>query len=104
VPFGTGTGRFAVRETYLRGMKIQLRYSAACSAVWGRIENGAIGDSVIIKDKGASEESATIRVDHDTYTRMLAVTPQAPHGSVIICGKIPRFHQIECSPVGAIQP
>ncbi|MER7729789.1 DUF2690 domain-containing protein [Streptomyces erythrochromogenes] len=93
-----------VRETWLRGLKIQLRYSAACRAVWGRIENGTVGDSVTIKDKGGREESATIRMDNDTYTRMLAVSADAPPDSVIICGQIPRFQESECSPLGAVLP
>ncbi|MEU4123200.1 helix-turn-helix domain-containing protein [Streptomyces virginiae] len=93
-----------VRETWLRGLKIQLRYSAACRAVWGRIENGTVGDSVTIKDKGGREESATIRVDNDTYTRMLAVSADAPPDSVIICGQIPRYQESECSPLGAVLP
>ncbi|MFE0582421.1 DUF2690 domain-containing protein [Streptomyces sp. NPDC058874] len=93
-----------VRETWLRGLKIQLRYSAACRAVWGRIENGTVGDSVTIKDKGGREESATIRVDNDTYTRMLAVSADAPPDSVIICGQIPRYQESECSPLGSVLP
>ncbi|WP_158997196.1 DUF2690 domain-containing protein [Streptomyces aureus] len=37
------------RETWLRGMHIELRYSAACGSVRGRVDNGAVGDSVPIK-------------------------------------------------------
>ncbi|MER6095020.1 helix-turn-helix domain-containing protein [Streptomyces sp. NPDC001728] len=93
-----------VRQTWLRGMQIELRYSAACQAVWGRIEGGTIGDSVTIKDKGGHELSSEIRVERDTYTRMLAVAADRPWQEVTICGKIPRFHEQECSPVGAVQP
>ncbi|MFH8774243.1 helix-turn-helix domain-containing protein [Streptomyces sp. NPDC085866] len=92
------------RETWLRGMHIELRYSRACGAVWGRIENGAVGDSVTIKDKYDLQQSATIRVDRDTYTSMLAVTDGAPPTTITICGTIPKYHAMECSPEGSIQP
>ncbi|MFF8426789.1 MULTISPECIES: helix-turn-helix domain-containing protein [unclassified Streptomyces] len=92
------------RETWLRGMHIELRYSRACGSVWGRIENGAVGDSVTIKDKYDLQQSATIRVDRDTYTSMLAVTDEAPPTTVTICGTIPKYHAMECSPEGSIQP
>ncbi|MFD8738500.1 helix-turn-helix domain-containing protein [Streptomyces sp. NPDC059618] len=92
------------RETWLRGMHIELRYSAACGAVWGRIESGAVGDSVTIKDKYALELSATVRVDRDTYTGMLPVDSAAPPRTVTICGRIPKYHAMECSPEGSVEP
>ncbi|MET7985912.1 helix-turn-helix domain-containing protein [Streptomyces sp. NPDC005281] len=92
------------RETWLRGMHIELRYSAACGAVWGRVESGAVGDTVTIKDKYGEELSATIRVDRDTYTGLLAVDSDAPPRTVTICGRIPKYHAIECSPEGSVQP
>ncbi|KUM91571.1 hypothetical protein AQI88_36370 [Streptomyces cellostaticus] len=91
-------------QTWLRGMHIELRYSPACGAVWGRLEDGTVGDSVTIRDKYGDQLSATIRVDRDTYTRMLAVDHTAPPSTVTVCGAIPKQHEIECSPVGSIQP
>ncbi|WP_327133944.1 DUF2690 domain-containing protein [Streptomyces sp. NBC_01343] len=93
-----------VRQTFLRGMSIQLRYSEACQAVWGRVENGNIGDTVMIQDKRNSSDEATIRMEHDTYTRMLAVTPDATWETITICGAIPSQKEQECSPLGAIKP
>ncbi|MER7466997.1 DUF2690 domain-containing protein [Streptomyces sp. NPDC097981] len=93
-----------VRQTFLRGMSIQLRYSEACQAVWGRVENGNIGDTVMIKDKRSSSDEATIRMEHDTYTRMLAVTPEDTWETITICGAIPSQKEQECSPMGAIKP
>ncbi|MGW8357227.1 helix-turn-helix domain-containing protein [Streptomyces wedmorensis] len=86
-----------VRLLYLRGLRIQLRHSAACQAVWGRLENGAIGDGVIITDKGSRTEESTIRVDRDTYTRMLSVA-EYPLSSISICGVIPKAKEQECDP------
>ncbi|MEU1405327.1 helix-turn-helix domain-containing protein [Streptomyces sp. NPDC005728] len=85
------------RETWLRGLQIQLRYSARCKAVWGRIENGTVGDAVSITDRWGRTEDATIRVGTDTYTRMLS-TAGAPASTITICGKIPRQHDTECTP------
>ncbi|MGW3661315.1 helix-turn-helix domain-containing protein [Streptomyces sp. NPDC005151] len=93
-----------VRSLWLRGMHIQLRYSADCQAVWGRIENGTLGDSVTIKNKWGREQSAVIRVGTDTYTRMLAVSREAPHDTVVICGAIPSQRETECSPLATVQP
>ncbi|GHJ92171.1 hypothetical protein SNE510_16900 [Streptomyces sp. NE5-10] len=86
-----------VRLLYLRGLRIQLRHSAACQAVWGRLENGAIGDGVIITDKGSRTEDSTIRVDRDTYTRMLSVA-EYPLSTISICGVIPKVKEQECDP------
>ncbi|MET9348532.1 DUF2690 domain-containing protein [Streptomyces termitum] len=93
-----------VRQTFLRGMSIQLRYSEACQAVWGRIENGDVGDTVVIRDKRSSSDEATIRMEHDTYTRMLAVAPDATWETITVCGAIPSQKEQECSPLGSIGP
>ncbi|MFE4589140.1 helix-turn-helix domain-containing protein [Streptomyces laurentii] len=93
-----------VRQTFLRGMSIQLRYSEACQAVWGRIENGDIGDTVVIRDKRGSSDEAKIRMEHDTYTRMLAASPDATWETITVCGAIPSQKEQECSPLGAIRP
>ncbi|MGV9887902.1 helix-turn-helix domain-containing protein [Streptomyces sp. NPDC003395] len=92
------------RQTWLRGMHIELRYSAACQSLWGRIENGAVGDTVTIKDRTELEQTATIRIDRDTYTKMLAVSAETPAETVTVCGAIPSQKQMECSPDGAVQP
>ncbi|MFJ7158174.1 helix-turn-helix domain-containing protein [Streptomyces sp. NPDC101118] len=93
-----------VRKTWLRGMSIQLRYSPACQSVWGRIEAGNIGDTVSIRDKRGLSDQAAIRMEHDTYTRMLAVTPQEPWETITVCGSIPNQKEEECSPLGGVKP
>ncbi|MFI8104455.1 DUF2690 domain-containing protein [Streptomyces sp. NPDC086023] len=85
-------------------MSIQLRYSAACQAVWGRIEAGNVGDTVSIRDKRGLSDQAAIRMEHDTYTRMLAVTPQEPWETITVCGSIPNQREEECSPLGGVKP
>ncbi|MFB9387990.1 DUF2690 domain-containing protein [Streptomyces coeruleoprunus] len=91
-------------DTWLRGMHIQLRYSEACQAVWGRVENGTVGDTVRIKGLTGLEMEATIRIDRDTYTKMLAVSAEAPPRTVTVCGAIPSQKQMECSPHRQVQP
>ncbi|MFB8183424.1 helix-turn-helix domain-containing protein [Streptomyces sp. NPDC055966] len=92
-----------VRQTWLRGLQIQLRYSPSCQAVWGRIENGTVGDEVTITDRWGRTDDARIRVGTDTYTRMLAVSPGAPATTVTICGLIPSQRDRECSPTAPPQ-
>ncbi|MGW2594315.1 helix-turn-helix domain-containing protein [Streptomyces sp. NPDC001515] len=92
-----------VKSTFLRGMHIQLRYSAACQAVWGRIEGGAVGDKVTIRDARGNELEALIRFEHDSYTKMLAVSEEAPLASMSVCGVIPKEKQRQCAPEGAVQ-
>ncbi|MCM9082420.1 MULTISPECIES: helix-turn-helix domain-containing protein [Streptomyces] len=91
------------KSTFLRGMHIQLRYSAACQSVWGRIEGGAVGDKVIIKDARGTELEALIRFEHDSYTKMLAVSGETPLASMSVCGAIPAEKQMQCAPEGAVQ-
>ncbi len=91
------------KSTFLRGMHIQLRYSAACQSVWGRIEGGAVGDKVIIKDARGTELEALIRFEHDSYTKMLAVSTEAPLEAMSVCGAIPTEKQMQCAPEGAVQ-
>ncbi|MFD8636975.1 helix-turn-helix domain-containing protein [Streptomyces sp. NPDC059533] len=91
------------KSTFLRGMSIQLRYSAACQSVWGRIEGGAVGDKVIIKDARGTELEALIRFEHDSYTKMLAVSAETPLESMSVCGAFPAEKQIQCAPEGAVQ-
>ncbi|MFF8805836.1 DUF2690 domain-containing protein [Streptomyces omiyaensis] len=93
-----------VRETWLRGLQVQLRYSKACQAVWGRIENGTVGDRVVIDDQHGRSEEATIRVGTDTYTRMLAVSATTGPETVRICGVIKVDRRAECDPLGPVQP
>ncbi|MGC4950115.1 helix-turn-helix domain-containing protein [Streptomyces sp. DT224] len=88
------------KSTFLRGMQIELRYSAACQAVWGRIEGGAVGDKVIIKDARGMELDAFIRFEHDSYTKMLGVSEDAPLDSMSVCGEIPSEKQMQCAPTG----
>ncbi|WKD32037.1 helix-turn-helix domain-containing protein [Streptomyces xanthophaeus] len=91
------------KSTFLRGMHIQLRYSAACQSVWGRIEGGAVGDKVIIRDARGTELEALIRFEHDSYTKMLAVSSEAPLEAMSVCGAIPAEKQMQCAPEGAVQ-
>ncbi|MFI7099867.1 DUF2690 domain-containing protein [Streptomyces sp. NPDC050161] len=54
-------------------VKLHLRYSPACGAVWGRIINGEPGDMVTIQVTGGSSRSASIDYNHDKFTDMATV-------------------------------
>ncbi|WP_399089483.1 DUF2690 domain-containing protein [Streptomyces sp. BBFR2] len=54
-------------------VRLHLRYSATCGAVWGRIVNGEPGDMVTIRVRGGSSRSAVIDFNHDKFTDMASV-------------------------------
>ncbi|MFC5250299.1 DUF2690 domain-containing protein [Streptomyces nigrescens] len=56
-------------------VRIHLRYSKSCGAVWGRIVNGEPGDMVTLRVSGGAARSASIDYRHDKYTTMATVGP-----------------------------
>ncbi|MEU8918329.1 DUF2690 domain-containing protein [Streptomyces nigrescens] len=56
-------------------VRIHLRYSESCGAVWGRIVNGEPGDMVTLRVSGGAARSASIDYRHDKYTTMATVGP-----------------------------
>lgn len=54
-------------------VRVQLRYSKVCGAVWGRIVNGEPGDMVTLQVTGGAARSASIDYGHDKYTSMAIV-------------------------------
>lgn len=56
-------------------VRIHLRYSKICGAVWGRIVNGEPGDMVTLRVSGGAARSASIDYRHDKYTTMATVGP-----------------------------
>lgn len=54
-------------------VRVQLRYSKDCGAVWGRIVNGMPGDMVTLRVADGAARSASIDYNHDKYTAMASV-------------------------------
>ncbi|WP_102924364.1 DUF2690 domain-containing protein [Streptomyces noursei] len=54
-------------------VRLHLRYSKRCGAVWARIVAGAVGDSVTVSVTGGSSRSAFIASNHDVFTPMTSV-------------------------------
>mgnify|MGYP001062731910 CR=1 FL=1 len=54
-------------------MRLQVRYSAYCDAVWGRILRGEPGDQLTLRFKDGSARSALIDYGSDQFTMMSSV-------------------------------
>lgn len=74
-----------VRTTYIQGVRVELRLSPSCRAVWGRISNGMLKDSVRVFDGTGREQAAAVRWGQDTYTAMVA-TDDAE--KITVCGAV----------------
>ncbi|MFK0292198.1 DUF2690 domain-containing protein [Streptomyces sp. NPDC090442] len=74
-PNATGCGVDAVTYEPAAGnpVRLHLRYSKRCGAVWGRIVAGGVGDEVTVSVTGGSSRSAFIASYHDVYTPMASV-------------------------------
>lgn len=51
---------------------LQIRYSARCGAVWGRITKGEKGDKVTVSVRSGGAQEAVIESNHDNFTKMAA--------------------------------
>lgn len=60
-------------------VRLQLRYSKRCSAVWGRIVRGEVGDAVTVAVSGGHAEEAVIASNHDVFTKMAVVNQEDFH-------------------------
>ncbi|TJZ53137.1 XRE family transcriptional regulator [Streptomyces piniterrae] len=68
----------ALERTAATGAHVEVRYSTACGAAWGRMRDGRIGDRVEVSVPGARPRSAKVadRFDAEGYL----VTPMAAAG------------------------
>ncbi|MCK7627484.1 YjfA family protein [Streptomyces sp. RS10V-4] len=73
----TATGCAADALTYEPAVgnpvRLHLRYSKRCGAVWGRMVAGVAGDMVTVSVTGGSSRSASINYGHDIFTPMASV-------------------------------
>ncbi|MER6048115.1 DUF2690 domain-containing protein [Streptomyces sp. NPDC001793] len=74
-PQATGCGVDATTFEPTEGnpVRLHLRYSRRCGAVWGRITAGAVGDTVTVSVQGGASRSALISANHDVFTPMASV-------------------------------
>ncbi|MEJ8650090.1 helix-turn-helix domain-containing protein [Streptomyces sp. MS1.AVA.3] len=70
-----GAARTPWRRTAARGQRVQIRYGAACGAVWGRLRDGRVGDRLEVSVPGA--ESRSVRVVDRFDAEGDLVTPMA---------------------------
>ncbi|MYT31053.1 MULTISPECIES: DUF2690 domain-containing protein [unclassified Streptomyces] len=70
---GCGVEAATFEPTEGNPVRLHLRYSRRCGAVWGRITAGAVGDSVTVSVPGGPSRSALISANHDVFTPMVTV-------------------------------
>ncbi|MGW7556670.1 DUF2690 domain-containing protein, partial [Streptomyces rimosus] len=75
---GEGLVTTVLRRTTTGGRHLQVRYSKACGAAWGRLRGGRIGDRLELRAPGGSSQNTRVtdRFDADGYvfTPMAAVS------------------------------
>lgn len=95
-------GRTA-RTTVLHGVRVELRHSPACRAVWGKITNAAVKDTVKIYDGKGRQQMSSVRWGQDAYTDMLSTrnVDEITVCARIIPGRNGKPYEEECSRDGA---
>ncbi|KOT98636.1 hypothetical protein ADK86_16145 [Streptomyces sp. NRRL F-5755] len=66
---GEGLVTTVLRRTTTGGRHLQVRYSKACGAAWGRLRGGRIGDRLELRTPGGGSQSTRVtdRFDADGY-------------------------------------
>ncbi|BAU82873.1 hypothetical protein SLA_1935 [Streptomyces laurentii] len=66
---------------------IELRYSGACKAAWGRISFAEVGATVLVNNSDGAAQADVVHYDRDVYTPLIAAPD---HGSVFACAALPK--------------
>ncbi|MEU7023610.1 DUF2690 domain-containing protein [Streptomyces sp. NPDC046203] len=66
---------------------IELRYSKACKAAWGRISFAEVGATVVVNNSDGAAQADVVHYDRDVYTPLIAAPD---HGSVFACADLPK--------------
>jgi hypothetical protein len=56
-------------------VKLQIRYSESCKAVWAKVEAGEVGDRVTVSVEDEDPLASEIHYGRDQFTRMSVVDP-----------------------------
>ncbi len=65
---------------------IELRYSPACKAAWGRISFAEVGATVVVNNSDGAAAANVVHYDRDVYTPLIAAPAD---GSVWVCAALP---------------
>ncbi|GAB2598594.1 hypothetical protein GCM10027168_34390 [Streptomyces capparidis] len=91
---------YSAAATWLYGTHVELRYSPACRAAWGRIASASVGDGVRVAGRDGTAQGNRIRYEADTYTPMIA----APKPSQARACALLRTGKTGCTPWGGPTP
>ncbi|WP_086830020.1 DUF2690 domain-containing protein [Streptomyces sp. NRRL B-24572] len=70
-----------------KDLVIELRYSRACKAAWGRITFAEIGATVVVNNSDGAAQADVVHYDRDVYTPLIAAPDD---GSVWVCAALPK--------------
>lgn len=70
-----------------KDLVIELRYSRACKAAWGRITFAEIGATVVVNNSDGAAQADVVHYDRDVYTPLIAAPDD---GSVFVCAALPK--------------
>ncbi|MET9619434.1 DUF2690 domain-containing protein [Streptomyces sp. NPDC006464] len=73
-----------------KDLVMELRYSKACQAAWGRITFAEVGATVVVNNSDGASAADVVHYDRDVYTPLIAA-PES--GSTWVCASLPKGKQ-----------
>ncbi|MFH9721874.1 DUF2690 domain-containing protein [Streptomyces sp. NPDC017254] len=77
-----------------KDLVIELRYSQACRAAWGRISFAQVGATVVVNNSDGAAQADVVHYDRDVYTPLIAAPDD---GSVWVCAALPKDVRRSCT-------
>ncbi|MFI8770128.1 DUF2690 domain-containing protein [Streptomyces sp. NPDC053792] len=77
-----------------KDLVIELRYSRACRAAWGRISFAQVGATVVVNNSDGAAQADVVHFDRDVYTPLIAAPDD---GSVWVCAALPKNGPRSCT-------
>ncbi|MFE5594005.1 DUF2690 domain-containing protein [Streptomyces sp. NPDC056549] len=77
-----------------KDLVIELRYSRACKAAWGRISFAQVGATVVVNNSDGAAQADVVHFDRDVYTPLIAAPDD---GSVWVCAALPKDVRRSCT-------
>ncbi|MFG3345094.1 DUF2690 domain-containing protein [Streptomyces sp. NPDC048018] len=77
-----------------KDLVIELRYSRACKAAWGRISFAQVGATVVVNNSDGAAQADVVHFDRDVYTPLIAAPDD---GSVWACASLPKSGEPSCT-------
>ncbi|MEV5971035.1 DUF2690 domain-containing protein [Streptomyces sp. NPDC051921] len=77
-----------------KDLVIELRYSRACKAAWGRISFAEVGATVVVNNSDGAAQADVVHFDRDVYTPLIAAPDDS---SVWACASLPKSGEPSCT-------